>query len=91
MIQLSGKLICKNLEESESVRRFLPEHIQLTKNEPGCVRFDVQETSDPLIWTVEELFVDQKSFDAHQERTKQSQWAAETAAIVRQYEIQEVA
>lgn len=91
MIQLSGKLICKNLEESESVRRFLPEHIQLTKKEPGCVRFDVQETSDPLIWTVEELFLDQKSFDAHQTRTKQSRWAVETAAIVREYKIQEVA
>ena len=91
MIQLTGKLICKTLDESEAVRRFLPEHIRLTKNEPGCVSFNVLETSDPLIWTVDKLFVDQKSFDAHQVRTKQSRWAAETAAIVRQYEIQEVA
>jgi len=91
VIQLSGKLICKNLDESEAVRRFLPEHIRLTKNEPGCVSFAVQATTDPLIWTVEELFLDQKSFDAHQERTKQSQWAVETAAIVREYEMQEVA
>lgn len=90
MIQLSGKLICKTLDESESVRRFLPEHIRLTKNEPGCVSFEVQATSDPLIWTVEELFADQKSFDAHQERTKKSRWAVETATILREYEIQEV-
>lgn len=90
MIQLSGKLICKTLDESESVRRFLPEHIRLTKNEPGCVSFEVQATSDPLIWTVEELFADQKSFDAHQKRTKKSRWAVETATILREYEIQEV-
>lgn len=90
MIRLSGKLICKNLEESESISRFLPEHILLTKNEPGCVAFEVKQTADPLVWTVEELFVDQKSFEAHQERTKKSRWGVETGSIQRQYEIQEV-
>jgi quinol monooxygenase YgiN len=90
VIRLSGKLICKSLEESELIRRFLPEHIRLTKNEPGCVAFEVKETADPLVWTVEELFVDQKSFEAHQGRTKKSSWGVETGAIKRQYEIQEV-
>lgn len=90
MIELSGKLICKNREESELIRHFLPEHIRLTKNEPGCVAFEVEETADPLVWTVEELFADQKSFDTHQERTKSSRWGVETSSIQRQYEIQEV-
>lgn len=90
MIRLSGKLICKSLEESELIRRFLPEHIRLTKNEPGCVAFEVKETADPLVWTVEELFVDQKNFEAHQGRTKKSRWGIETGSIQRQYEIQEV-
>lgn len=90
MIKLSGKLVCKNLEESELVRRFLPEHILLTKNEPGCVSFEVKASADPMVWTVEELFVDQNSFDTHQERTKNSRWGVETGAILRQYEIQEV-
>ncbi|AFK61180.1 hypothetical protein TKWG_02830 [Advenella kashmirensis WT001] len=91
MIRLSGKLICKNLEESESVIRLLPEHIRLTSNEPGCVAFDVKGTADPLVWAVEELFVDRKSFETHQERTKSSRWGIETAAILRQYEITKVA
>lgn len=90
MIKLSGKLICKNREESESIRRFLPEHIRLTKNEPGCVAFEVEETADPLVWTVDELFVDQESFVSHQERTKKSRWGVETRSIQRQYEIKEV-
>lgn len=90
MIKLSGRLVCKNEEESDIVRHSLPEHIRLTREEPGCVSFEVTETADPLIWTVEELFTDKQTFEAHQTRTKASAWGLETRAIAREYAISEV-
>ncbi len=65
----------------------LPNHIRLTRAEPGCLRFEVLPTSDPMVWTVEETFVDQHAFEAHQARTRSSEWAHETASIRREYEI----
>lgn len=91
MIKLTGRLICQNPEETALVRRYLPEHIRLTTAESGCLHFEVKETADPLIWSVEELFTSQQSFDSHQARTKASAWGRETAAIVREYAIAEIA
>ncbi|CNE21234.1 putative quinol monooxygenase [Yersinia mollaretii] len=91
MIKLSGRLICKNLDESALVQRILPEHVRLTLEESGCISFQVAATSDPLVWTVEELFTDQDTFAAHQARTKSSAWGTETRSILREYEIVEIA
>lgn len=91
MIQLTGRLLCKSAEETALVRRYLPEHIRLTKEETGCLRFEVKETDDPLIWSVEELFSSQETFDTHQARTKASVWGKETRAIAREYAIAEIA
>ena len=86
-VRLSGRLVCASEQEAEIVRRHLPEHIDLTRAEPGCVFFDVSPTNDPLIWTVEEHFQDRNSFGSHQERTKASAWGVATAKITRDYEI----
>lgn len=91
MIKLTGRLICKNCEETALVRRYLPEHIRLTKEEAGCILFEVKETADPLIWLVAELFTSQQTFDMHQARTKASAWGRETAEIAREYAIAEIA
>jgi len=91
MIKLTGRLICKNSEEAALVRRYLPEHVRLTKEESGCLRFEVKPTADPLIWSVEELFTSRQSFDMHQARTKASTWGRETAAIAREYAVAETA
>lgn len=84
-VALSGKLVCASSDEADLVRQFLPEHIRLTRQEPGCLSFEVTETDDPLVWRVEELFADAAAFDAHQARTRASEWARETAAIRREY------
>ena len=89
MVKLSGQLICKSLEEAEKVRHLLPEHKRLTREESGCISFDVTATAEPLVWKVEELFVDQKTFAAHQARTKNSLWGTETRSIQREYTISE--
>lgn len=87
MIKLTGRLVCTRIEETELVRRCLPEHTRLTKEETGCLSFEVKETDNPLIWSVEELFTSQEAFDMHQARTKASVWGKETSAIVREYVI----
>lgn len=55
MIKLTGRLVCKSAEEANLVRQYLPEHKELTREETGCVSFEVTETADPMIWKVEEL------------------------------------
>ncbi|SEW17396.1 Quinol monooxygenase YgiN [Aliiroseovarius sediminilitoris] len=69
----------------------LPQHIALTRAEPGCLRFDVTEDeTSPGRYLVSELFDSRVDFDAHQMRAAQSPWAAVTAGIPRHYTIEEV-
>jgi quinol monooxygenase YgiN len=84
-VTLTGRLICATAAEAARVRAHLPDHIRLTRAEPGCLRFDVVATDDPLVWQVDETFIDQAAFDAHQARTQASRWARETAGIARDF------
>lgn len=90
-IELSGRLTCANGDEADIVRQHLPQHIELTRAEPGCLRFDVEPTANPLIWTVRERFVDQAAFDAHQSRVRASDWGRVTSGIARDYVVEVVA
>ncbi|QCM13201.1 antibiotic biosynthesis monooxygenase [Agrobacterium tumefaciens] len=86
-VWLSGFLRCASVEDVQCVKTHLPDHLRLTRAEPGCISFDVSQTDDPLIWSVEELFVDRAAFDFHQQRTRASEWFAATSAIPRDYNI----
>lgn len=86
-VRLSGFLLCASAEDIQLVETHLPEHLRLTRAEAGCISFDVTQTDDPLIWRVEELFVDRAAFDFHQQRTRASEWFAATSAIPRDYEV----
>ena len=87
-IHLTGELVCKTDEDALIVRRHLPEHIERTRAEPGCVAFRVTPTEDPLIWSVEESFTDQRVFELHQARVADSEWGRVTAGIERHYSIE---
>lgn len=87
VIELKGRLICESDEEVETVSRYLPRHIELTRAEVGCLHFEVVQTEDPLVWFVAERFADQSAFDAHQKRVKASDWGRATARIERDYVI----
>lgn len=88
MVSLSGTLVCASAEQLRSVLDNLPEHILLTRREPGCLHFEVvQRRDEPMLWDVEERFVDQAAFEAHQERTRASVWAEQTRDIVREYRV----
>ena len=87
-IHLTGQLVCETEHEARAVSVHLPEHIERTRAEPGCVSFIVTPTNDPLIWRVEERFHDQHLFELHQKRVASSEWGRVTAGIERRYSIE---
>lgn len=86
-IHLAGQLLCRSDEEVAAVLTLLPEHIQLTRAEAGCIAFAVTPTDDPRIWDVREEFSDAHSFRRHQERIGSSAWGLGTVGIKREYAI----
>lgn len=79
------------LERIDAVTAALPEHIRLTRLEVGCIRFDV--TADPKRegrFHVAEVFASRADFEAHQNRTKMSDWAQVTQGIARHFTISEI-
>jgi quinol monooxygenase YgiN len=89
MIHLNGRLICATHAQARAVMMALPDHIRLTRDEPGCLSFDVTPTDDPLIWQVAERFTDRAAFEVHQARVAASDWGAQTAGITRDYTVTE--
>ena len=86
-VRLKGRLLCSSAEEAGIVATHLPEHIRLTRAEPGCLSFEAVRSDDPLIWHVEECFRDKAAFEFHRERTRASAWGTATAAIRREFDI----
>jgi RimJ/RimL family protein N-acetyltransferase/quinol monooxygenase YgiN len=80
-----GRLLCADEEEAAIVRQHLARHVELTRQEAGCLLFEVTETADPLVWQVEEEFASPEWFTRHQERTAASEWGRATAGITRDY------
>jgi len=85
-VQLTGWLRCRDGAEAEIVARYLPEHLRLTLAEPGCLAFSVEPTADPLAWRVAETFADAAAFEAHQARTRASDWFRATLGIQREFQ-----
>jgi quinol monooxygenase YgiN len=72
----------------EDIQAALRVHIALTRAEPGCLSFEVTPCPDVEgRFLVSEAFVDQQAFDAHQARTKASEWAKASEGIPRDYSI----
>ncbi len=74
-------------EALETTKIHLIEHIRNTLNEEGCLEFVVpQDEHDQCVFHVFEKFVDCHGFNAHQVRTKSSDWGAITKNAERVYE-----
>ncbi|WP_166984212.1 putative quinol monooxygenase [Paramicrobacterium fandaimingii] len=86
-VELRGRLVCANRAEAATIERHLTRHIELTREEPGCLLFEVRPTGDPLVWSVAEKFAGQESFAAHQTRLADSEWGRATAGIKREYTV----
>ncbi|CAH8213804.1 MULTISPECIES: putative quinol monooxygenase [Vibrio] len=77
--------------ELEVVTTALEKHIELTRQEIGCLVFEViQSTDDRNRFNVYEEFVDKSAFELHQERVKASHWGQVTVNVKRSYSIEEL-
>ncbi len=86
-VSLKGHILVPAAELS-MVENELPNHILLTREEPGCLVFEVtQDQVDPCKFHVDELFEDQMSFARHQQRVKASRWGRATGSVERFYDI----
>lgn len=89
MIRVTGTLTCATADEAELVRANLPEHIRLSRAEPGCLTFNVEPTDDPLVWRLDESFADKAAFKAHGDRMRSSAWFTVTQRLARNFEVRE--
>jgi quinol monooxygenase YgiN len=90
MIRLKGHLLCATPEELAIVQAHVGEHIRLTHQEPGCLSFEVTQSDDPMVWEVMETFRTRADFDAHQIRTRDSEWFRQSQAIARAFRVEEI-
>ncbi|WP_422076283.1 putative quinol monooxygenase [Vannielia sp.] len=86
-IRVEGRLVCANEAQAEIARTHLPEHIRLSREEPGNLRFDLAPSDDPLVWTLSEVFESPEAFAAHQARTKASTWGQVSGEITRDFTV----
>ena len=85
-VALSGRLICTDTGQMMTALSLLPDHVLASRAEPGCLRFDLAQSDDPLVWTLAEVFADEAAFAAHQARTAASDWGRASTAIRRDFQ-----
>jgi (4S)-4-hydroxy-5-phosphonooxypentane-2,3-dione isomerase len=78
-------------EDLDAVQRELPVHIEKTREEEGCLIFEVtQDQERENRFNVHEEFIDKESFSAHQARVQNSDWGKVSANIERHYHVNHV-
>lgn len=87
VIRLSGQMTCP-AAEAAPVRAAMIEHVRLSRAEPACLSFDMEETA-PGVFAVSESFADCAAFDAHQARTRASDWWRITGHLPRDFTVTE--
>ena len=86
-VTLSGHIEVPAVELAK-ITVALEKHMALTREEPGCIVFEVvQDSEEPTMFTVYEEFVDQAAFDSHQNRVLASSWSEATKNVVRHYKV----
>jgi len=66
MIYLNILLSVKDSQDIETVRELLTQQCRLSRQEPGCVRFEVyQSHNDPARFILSEHWESQAAIDAH--------------------------
>ena len=86
-VTLTGHIIFPESDLS-AVKSELDTHIELTRQENGCLKFEVtQDPESTQKFNVYEEFTDKESFTNHQERAGKSKWAAVTKNVERHYSV----
>jgi autoinducer 2-degrading protein len=88
-IILKGTILVPDAD-LEIVQNELIIHTELTRQESGCLIFEVSQNIDNANeFTVYEEFVSKSAFDSHQQRVKNSHWGKVTKRVERHYQITE--
>ena len=88
-VTLEGYIVVPDSELS-AVTTELSRHIELTRQEEGCLVFEVTvDQKVATIFQVYEEFIDRDAFEKHQLRVKQSRWAQVTTDVERHYKVTE--
>lgn len=88
-IILEGHIVVSATDLS-GVMAELPKHIQLTRQEKGCLRFDVTQSANAEnVFSVYEEFIHRAAFEEHQHRVRSSDWGRVTANVQRHYQVRE--
>lgn len=86
-VVVSGTLTATGAD-IERARALIPEHIALSRAEPGCLKFELHEDPEtPGLWRLDELFADEAAFRRHQQRTRASRWGQESTRMARDFTI----
>jgi autoinducer 2-degrading protein len=87
---LKGHIIVPSAELT-AVKNELPTHIALTKQESGCLVFEVSQDSENVNkFNVHEEFTNRESFSSHQDRVGKSKWGSVSVNVARHYKITDV-
>lgn len=69
-----------------AVKRKLANHIQLTRQEEGCLVFEVsQDTENMNRLNVYEEFTSQEAFKLHQQRLSSTEWGKVSSKLEKHY------
>ena len=86
-IILTGHIVVPD-SDLAVVKEELRVHIDLTRNEEGCLVFEVtQDETENNKFHVYEEFISEAAFDSHQQRVRSSKWGSITKNVGRFYEI----
>ncbi len=86
-VVLKGYIIVPETD-LEAVKGELVRHIELTRQEKGCLIFEVsQNRTQSNRFEVYEEFTSKESFELHQQRVASSRWGLITKNVKRQYEV----
>lgn len=88
-IILEGHVVVSDTDLA-SIMDELSGHIELTRRENGCLRFEVTQSTDAEnVFYVYEEFIDRAAFEAHQQRVKLSDWGRVALSVERHYQVTE--
>jgi quinol monooxygenase YgiN len=91
MLCLNVFLIAKDVANVDTIRSLLQQAMQLSRGEPGCLRFDVyHSTADVRRFTLVEHWESQDALDAHRwngKGTRQNSWASTGGLAARQHKV----
>ncbi len=78
-------------DELASVLAGLGQHIELSRQEAGCLTFDIQQDdANPCRLNLYEEYQDQAAFEAHKQRAGNSAWASVSKNVERFLDVAEI-